>query len=462
MNKYMKIFRITIIALAFLIVIFLLAKDFALCGKLEFSTNFKKFTPFISILVPEERTAMFQNIYINEEPVYFDVFMPRDFDIINLEFTFQNQFNSLIQLGAQVGEEGWDLKPLESQIIDNLIWPSVEENGLVLFQRDYKYNSVKEFLDNLPKPEEIASFNYNIDHNFTIKDYLPVDKITILENDIDDGYEFYTYIKDEDMYYQFELDAGDFDVDKEFVYLNVYDKDNNLISNFYPEKNVIDAELQDLVEGVYKLELISYESLITKKIKTKQQYMSFINELNIVDDQANLITNSKSLSFLTFYNEGVQTVEVDNEKIEINEIWEQKKINLAPGIKEIKIPKGKLSVIGDGLFAFNKNQYFNPLIKKINQTTDLEKEGINYIIANYNLPKIEGGFKMNSVEYDLADKGLKDGKLRFVISIPGLVQSGQGIVIKDLRVELVRDSIFADGLITNIKNYLRYYKNEIK
>jgi hypothetical protein len=462
MNKNkLKLIRLIIILSAIFLVLFLLVKDLAWFGKLSFNTDFKKFTPFVSRLVPEERVKIFDLAYIEQEPVYFDVYLPRDFAKINLEFTYKNFANNLIEVGAQVGDSDWDLQPLDNKIINQLTWPKLQKDNLFLFQRKQKFNSLEQFLNNLPPVEEIATYNYNLDYDYKMENYQANEELLELNKVLSGGYEIFTYIQDEDLYFEFDLTSDEIEINSGNTNLYVYDNQGNNIAIFQPDNNNIIASLQNLPTNYYKLVLSTNNFVQTTKIKTKQQYLSFINGFDLVSS-AQLITESNNLTFLTINNEGLQTIDINDEIINIEEIWQQYNIDLEPGLKKIIAPQGNLQITGEGLFAFSPQQYFNPLCKNLNQTTDLDKQKINYVITEYSLPLIKDDFTINNVSFDLYNKDFNNSKLRFIISVPGISSSAQGVLLKNLKVTLARKSVLQEGLITNLKNYLRYYENEIK
>jgi len=143
-NKFFKIIRIIIIVLTGLALLYFLGQDLAWTGKLEFKTDFRKFTPFISILKPQENVEIKDNTaYIKQEPVWFDIYMPRDFDKIILEFTYKDDFANLIEVGPMISADNNPLKSIE----DVNDWPS---GNLPIAQNVYKIKSIEFDLTSLP------------------------------------------------------------------------------------------------------------------------------------------------------------------------------------------------------------------------------------------------------------------------------------------------------------------------
>jgi len=142
-NNFLKILRAIIIFGACLIILFFLSQDFAWTGRLEFKTDFKSFTPFVSILKPQDLVEIKDLAYVKQAPVWVDVYLPRDFDKINLEFTYRNDFNYDIEVGPKLYEENNPLKPLENK-------DSQVNSALQNTQNGYKIKSIEFDLTAIP------------------------------------------------------------------------------------------------------------------------------------------------------------------------------------------------------------------------------------------------------------------------------------------------------------------------
>jgi|GEM_PF-2483589 len=111
----MKFIKAVIIIGSVCLVLFLILQDMAWTGRLEVQTDFKKFTPFFTILKPQDRNIIGDVAYIKGEPAYFDLYLPRDFDKAILEIEYKNEFGYPIQIGPNVGLE-WELKDLSGDL----------------------------------------------------------------------------------------------------------------------------------------------------------------------------------------------------------------------------------------------------------------------------------------------------------------------------------------------------------
>ena len=114
-----KVIKILIICGVVGTIIFLIAQDLAWSGVLEVKTDFLKFTPYFSVLKPQEQIVMQAGLnYVKAEPVYFDLYLPRDFSRANVQVEYKDENGYKILLGPNIkigsprGEAGWDTKLL--------------------------------------------------------------------------------------------------------------------------------------------------------------------------------------------------------------------------------------------------------------------------------------------------------------------------------------------------------------
>jgi hypothetical protein len=107
-----KLINIGFVLLVLILLILIVSKDIAWNGKLTVETNFLKFTPYFSILKPQPRIDMKADYnHVREGPIYFDLYLPRDFDRAKLDLEYKNEYGYNITVGPNI-KDGWDLKPL--------------------------------------------------------------------------------------------------------------------------------------------------------------------------------------------------------------------------------------------------------------------------------------------------------------------------------------------------------------
>ena len=421
----------------------------------------------IGSLVPQKITG---------DPVYFSLRTLRKFDKAKLTLKYKNE-NALpiIEAGILADSVVWryDLQPVENKIIDqlSLAWDVIMEGEAILLQREKKYNSIDEFLNNMPDNKEIALYNYNLAQKYLLPDYEKSNENLILDCALRGAYQFYVYIKDptssgagEDLDLDFIFQDLNQNNDADPIDINLY-YNNQLIDSLHLDDDGITSpqpsnlpegahkvelrgyrELKfktaNLPEGAYKIELRVNDDIVTKKISTAQSKLSFINKIWLADgcgENIVLYTNSRKISAQTVNPAKLQTIKMlsapsaaaalgaESELI-IDETYKQFNITADEDVSEIKLARDDVILGGDGVFSFSQDALISPGFKKINADTDINKEGINYVLADYSAPEESDGWKIASVEFDLSKAYREDnnfqlgasGKYGFIISIQGL------------------------------------------
>lgn len=138
-------------------------------GKLTIVYDFSKDSKYISHLAPWQRLMPIEELngdwlqQIKDDLVYFDVKSPPLFQKVTCELTFDNPSQTIFKLGRQVdAKDNYLEKPIKNKFIDNLVWFKIQEGGVILLQKQKKYNSLKEFLNNPPKEEKIGTYFYKL------------------------------------------------------------------------------------------------------------------------------------------------------------------------------------------------------------------------------------------------------------------------------------------------------------
>jgi hypothetical protein len=404
------------------------------------------------------------------DPAYFTLRVPRRFEKAKLTLKFKNNSSkSIIEAGILIDKEVWnyDLKPLDNTILNKLAdeWETVRSGDLLLLQREKKIESVEEFLENPPAAERIAAYNYSLKKKFLLSDYEPVETEGTLCCPLQGAYKFYTYIKNEDLSFDFSLQDLNKNNDVDDVDILVYYSGKEIYKDTLSDDGGVGRNLKlflaNLPEGVYKISLRANDDIITRTIKTPQSKIVFINKIALADAPEvscgrNIFTDSRALQFQTILSDRLGEVKIieipllgGNEGEDLNATGTLVKISetykqfstkeILPDFSEIIMPSDGITVAGDGLFAFSQEAFFVPEIKKVDANFDADREGVDYIIANYTPPTQEGEWKIATADFDITNAYKEFNKHSFLISVPGLlVEDGEasGVEIGEIKIEL--------------------------
>ncbi len=489
--------RISLWFLLFLIITCLLWKGIAPTGKMTYVYDFKHGSDFISNLSPNDRLEVAQNgtQKVIGNPIYFSLRTPRKFNKAKMTLKYKNDELAIIEAGVLANQSAWRyiLKPLQNRTIDQLAseWDITKNGDLMLLQRNKKYESVDEFLDNLPETNKIAVYNYNLQMDFVLDNYSSSTSEFINEegekeiereftsiHSLLGGYEFFTYVKDEKLDVRFtfyDLNKND-DLDNIDIFL--YYNDQVIFSTHPKDKgekegtgsrgeNIFEnLEIPNLPEGVYKIVVNANNDIVTDAILIAQHKISFVNKINIYNEltkgedsqHLDIFTDSNKLHFTTTHPDKLQEIKINEDKIvDINKTYKQfSSDSLEKPVSKVSMTKNGLMIAGDGVFAFSEEALINPKIKVVNE--NFSDEGVDYILAKYSVSKKKGDWTVSSVDFDISNIYRENGKNSFMISVPGFKADDE--IDESFEIDEIKIELEGDSLGRKIKTKLKKIINE--
>ncbi len=357
-----------------------------LCGELVPTARVNKIKDSLSFGASAKNDAI-----IMEEPVYFDMKLPRKYDTVEAKIEYSDLKTDIFEFGVARDEakKNFDFVALENKALDNLGWNKMEENGLVLYQRKSIYKNISDFLFNPSKFSETLVYRANL--------------VPKLENMAAKGN---TVI--------------DFPV-RENIKLLVYKKTG-------APQVTVDADgdfnktIDDLGGGLYGINLAGSEEITFKKISVDSPYAAIANKIKIGHLQKPLTVYFSGSRLLTnaYAAGGAQAIDANGQIINIERVQEQyvsifKDIKLRP----MEIPKGEVE-LGGALFFVNNKNIFYPRFEPFYSGANLSK--INFILAKYSPPQT-GDIKTASIIFDISGTPTPNRKIRFLFSLPNAAPS---------------------------------------
>jgi hypothetical protein len=333
-------------------------------------------------------------------------------------------------------------------------WSVLWEDDVMLLQREKKYSSIKDFLKSKPQASEVAVYNYDYQTDFTLKNYRPAQATSTICRPLLGAYQFYTYIKDEELSFDFSFQDLNKNNDSDPVDVLVYYQDQQIAEEHLADNDSSSRSLKlflaDMPEGVYKVSVRANNDIVTRTITTKQSKLAFINRLDLasapeVSCGRNFVTNSRKIQAMTTLAGSLGEIKIHqiignafSEILNVDETYKQfENLQSLPALSEVVVPSDGITFSGDGLFAFSENQFFDPRIKKANR--NFSAEGVNYVLARYVPPSEKDGWLVATANFDLTNAYKEKGKHSFMVSIPGLRADdsvNDGVEIGEIKFEL--------------------------
>jgi hypothetical protein len=408
-----------------------------------------RFSPRIGPLVPESRVGAVQTAAdgtayraVNNEPVNFDVKIPRDFD--SAEVTVKYSGNpKIFEIGGLASRETWtnEMRPAENAAIDGLKWTRLAENGLVLYERRPDFKTVSDFISRRPSvgvatyhasgfpeatPENYSASEIVQEYKVafrgatTIKTYLKNEKLNFLFKTQDvnrnagaDGFEATATLAGKPIARAVLADDGNASGDGKFSII----RDLRLYT---------DAPFT----GVVTINLPAPDDIVFRETATPQLKFVFANRIYLADHVGYLtkpaavlvFTTAKRVSATTAHAEAFQTLKIGKSDLVINDVntpFSALTGNVPGGITAIVSPYGDARLETAGYFVLTPDNYWPPDPPALTADMNLEADGINYILTSYVPPLHAGDWRVADTTFDLKDLSALDRTYNFTLSLPG-------------------------------------------
>ncbi|MFH1173126.1 MAG: hypothetical protein V1692_01185 [bacterium] len=493
--------RPVLVLIPIIILAWLIAQQLVTTGQLTAVYGMQHNSSFISRLSPQDRASEAkkekneitgQTDYYRTllaEPIYFDLTLPRSFTKALVEIKFRNPGQLDFQLGAAggPGQDQYQLKPVDNSLVnkllaDNFNWSSLQAGNLLLLQKGGRYSSVADFLNNLPAENRLAVHNYELKRNYLLSDYR-VGKGLVIDRSLRGSLTMYTYIKNETLDFTFTIQDVNRHPGSDPITVNVYyQKDQSVDSQAFADDGESEATLvmsdrrdlnikiPGLKEGYYKIELPVSEDIFIRQIKTRQSFLVFANRLYLADEVGympeprltTVYTDARKITARTPHLEGRQVLKLGQNSLNVQRVqkdysaWAEP--NTSQGKKKlsaIESPRGDILLTAKGVFSFTKESFFNPDITALDDGLDLEKEGIDFVLAEYPKQAMVDGWQTAEVEFDLTKLWIPQNKLRFILSIPAIDEQldKANLDISEISVILSREALNWSELWPKLKEH---------
>jgi len=438
-------------------------------------------SPFIEAPLPSDRLSEINKSEhgdfktIQQDPIYISAHVPRgNYESVTAEVFFENQNQPIIEFGpmADIFSQSFDLRPVDNLRIDNSDWARFEQDGLVLLQRNNEFESISDFFDNLPNRLSIATYNYDFESAFKMdKSFATKVNSRTIPISLRGYHRYVTYLKNGQKF-SLNVDITDLNnvVGEDIAEIRLRNEDGQIVvtENSADDANTSDdrintkrsihIETNDITEGVYIVELVGTSDIVWGNLTTDHKYMSFLNQIYVVDvpeSGQKFYTDGKDIVVETFSADDADSILIGDEKIAIPLIQNKVSSHISEsGILSGNILEGSIKMNIDGVFSFEKNAVFNPNPVSLSVLTDLDQRGVDFVLANYNSPKVEANLSISKSDFSLEGIVDQNRDIRFVFSTPKISENESKVDIYKIRLIYRKAPIDFDRIISAIKRRL--------
>lgn len=421
---------------------------------------------------------------ITGDPVYFSLAAPRKFDRAKLKLSYINthpERNKIIEAGVLMDKNVWryNLKPLENDYLTELLASSTKSQGMFLWQKENKFSSPEEFLNNLPLEEKIVLYNYNLekpayweDNFLSLAEKAAWPREFSLPLPLRGGHSAYLYLFEEGLNLNFSYYDLNENSNRGGDPLNfyLYDYNGNLVAqeeevddgiisdrNLKSETKEVSLNFKELKRGIYRLEFKANDDIVLDNLWANAPllfsqrlwlYGSGQGDLKPLE----LWTDSALLLSKATKSASKQTLDFGGEKQEISEIYRQYEVfNASEGEKKIILEKNELLLENTGCFSFFPG-IINPEPGRIYR--GFNPDNFSYALFSYQTPRQEGDTSVAEAEFDISSAYGEDGKYSFIISIPGL--KAEDGINDSLIIEKIELELYGKSLKQKIREFLNF------
>ena len=487
-----RLIQVVIISIPIVLLGWLVNQQFAPNGSFRVQYSVGLSSPFIDRLLPDARVNQPEQEgreWVEKligDPVFFFVHPQRQFDRAKFEIWFQNKDVKIVEFGglARKNPEVYDLQPMQNLLIDQSNWFRLDDGETILLQRNKTFESIQEFLLNLPAPDKIAVYHTDLLLPFRLQEYKASDDLQTINVSLRGHHEFKTYINRETLFDRFEYTDMNRDEGADPIVVTVFDEQGRPVADARADDDLdltklgrpsrmrsLEVAVDGLEEGVYKIVFDSSRDIFIRNIKTTQNKFVVMNGVYLGDEIAyrepaqsvELFTTAKRIQAQTRHSDGVQTVHVGNKSFSIEEPYQLYTFSSeSPGVIDIDVEKVDIELFVDQPIAFSAETFFNPEPNRLRYYTDMDAEGLDYVIAEYQSPEKRGGWYVANVDVDLnrlffeTEKPnltfFREGNWKFVFSLPGIVEQNASMFVKGMNVTF-------QGRALSLREMIRYFQD---
>jgi hypothetical protein len=219
-----------------------------------------------------------------------------------------------------------------------------------------------------------------------------------------------------------------------------------------------------LAPGVYRLSFLADDDFFIRSISTDAKHWVIGPRLYIGDTSgfagaglpASIWSNSLHVSVDTFHDDSLQTVSLGSATVTIAATHVSYPLARAPdegqGLREVKIQKGSVRMLGDGFFALDRDAAFFPRPRRLTPEADPAAEGIVAVLTPY-IPATDLGDGWWHVEASWNIASATDA-LKFSLGLPGIVTRNGAFDIRRMTLTYRRPPIGFSELLSQLRREL--------
>ncbi len=481
--------RLVSVAVPLALVAYLIVVDVVPSGELSVRVDLPGRSPYLSPLHPGDRVSPIQvtadgvaYATIRQQPVYFDVRIPRSLAGLEVTLTYQNLDQPLVEVGTQVSVDPWafQLQGIEHRTLDTLLgdpaWTAIRDLDVLLLQREPGTRTLAEFLADPPARETVATYRYDWAGRFALPGYQPRPDGAQVRAPLRGTHRFVTYagpgetmelaLDVVDLNRRAGADAVTVTVSRDGVRLQqavLPDDGDTSDRQRAADVRTHVVSLDAPADGLLRVELAApSDDIVFRRIATNLDYLAFTGPLTLDSGLAvatttlplTLTTDATRVTALTTHAEGRQRLLVGSAALELSTTHQPAGVSVGGGLKEITVARPDVQLTTNGTLAFSREAWVNPDGVSLGSGAGFDAERIRAVIARYPVSRVQDGWRTTTARFPLTPQQAAAGTAKVAVSLPELAAGDQGLRLRRIQVRLLGSPLTLSDLTRKLTSWV--------
>lgn len=392
---------------------------------------------------------------LDDETIRFEFKPPVAFEKATVSVRLRNKTRSNIFMQAQsrVGNSD-QTSLLNSDFLEQITWESIQSGAIRLWQKEPKYASVSDFLNNSPDPKRVGVL---IDYPALPIQTLATDKQDLVLWPVQlNGKHTMTLpsvlgrliVKLQIV--ELNQQAGDDSVivsvlkgDSKVKEYSIAD-DRNITNNGIQSIHEFSFDLKDLADGIYNVVINANYDINIKDLAVSSAQFGFKENLRLASsvpaDASGAITIQSNGSWIEAQSLGAGEATIKDStgqyRASLTQTNPPARFTPGLGLTSWQIPLSSFQISTNGYLSPAAVASFEmPLGQPLSGAGDANLNRFDYIISNYQAPRSDGDWQLATVNYDLRDLFTQSGRFFFSIKAPGARLNNGWIEIDKIEIK---------------------------
>lgn len=364
-------------------------------------------------------------------------------------------------------------RPLYNSSLANLSWFKIEEPSVTLWQKDKKYKTVSDFLNDTKKPGVVGSYLIGIDDlpAGTDQGSSGQGKNIVIDAGIRGSQKLLIQVARSPLVIKISKQDLNWYEGEDKLVLQVQKKGEILTEKTIGDDGTTGAaylmmqpqestlSLENVKPGTYLLNLINPgkgSDVLIKRIEINQSKAVAVDRAYLMGSKPTTVWTKSGTIYTDTYDHtpnqqvninGQKSLQITNSKFSYEINLDQNGTSTGDVLSSVEFAKNDLVVKSGGYFSFTSDSYFDPETSGFADIKDIDNlESLDYIISKRIQANREGEWITAETAFRADEIGKIDGgKLYFSLEIPELNKFGGELELGELDIKVTSNGLLEPG-----------------